>query len=123
MATVRRSLFLCANSIRGSASSNIARQSTGMARVLRIVWQYDVRNFTSSRTKWQQAQSQQAGNGLPVIDRTRSKLFKDADEAVADLKSGSTIFSAGFGLCGTAGMLSDTPFIQFENTVRLTRHC
>jgi 3-oxoacid CoA-transferase len=37
-----------------------------------------------------------------VIDRTKSKLFKDANEAVADLKSGSTIFSAGFGLCGTA---------------------
>jgi hypothetical protein len=32
-----------------------------------------------------------------------SKLFKNADEAVADIKSGSTILSAGFGLCGTAG--------------------
>ncbi|EXJ86139.1 3-oxoacid CoA-transferase subunit A [Capronia coronata CBS 617.96] len=50
----------------------------------------------TSPSKWQEA------DGLPVIDRTRSKLFKDADEAVADLKSGSTIFSAGFGLCGTA---------------------
>lgn len=32
----------------------------------------------------------------------RSKLFKSADEAVAVLKSGSVILSAGFGLCGTA---------------------
>jgi acyl CoA:acetate/3-ketoacid CoA transferase alpha subunit len=32
-------------------------------------------------------------------------VFKNADEAVADLKSGSTILSAGFGLCGTAGEL------------------
>ena len=37
-----------------------------------------------------------------MIDRTRSKVFKDAHEAVADIRSGSTILSAGFGLCGTA---------------------
>ncbi|KAF1954888.1 succinyl-CoA:3-ketoacid-coenzyme A transferas-like protein [Byssothecium circinans] len=41
----------------------------------------------------------------PVIDRSRSKLFKSADHAVADLKSGSTILSAGFGLCGVAETL------------------
>lgn len=40
----------------------------------------------------------------PKIDRSKSKLFKDADEAVKDLQSDSIIFSAGFGLCGTAGM-------------------
>lgn len=39
----------------------------------------------------------------PQVERGVSKLFKDADEAVADLKSGSTILSAGFGLCGVAG--------------------
>ncbi|KAL3470895.1 hypothetical protein BJX99DRAFT_250880 [Aspergillus californicus] len=38
----------------------------------------------------------------PRIDRAASKLFKDADEAVADLQSGSTILSSGFGLCGVA---------------------
>lgn len=40
----------------------------------------------------------------PTIDRSRSKVYASADEAVADIKSGSTILSAGFGLCGTAGM-------------------
>ena len=40
--------------------------------------------------------------------RGGSKLFKSADEAVADIKSGSTILSSGFGLCGVAGMLSLT---------------
>ena len=40
----------------------------------------------------------------PKIERGASKLFKDADEAVSDLKSGSTILSSGFGLCGVAGM-------------------
>ena len=39
----------------------------------------------------------------PKVERGASKLFKDADEAVADLKSGSTILSSGFGLCGVAG--------------------
>ncbi|KAG9849112.1 succinyl-CoA:3-ketoacid-coenzyme A transferas-like protein, partial [Aureobasidium melanogenum] len=38
----------------------------------------------------------------PTIDRSRSKVYSSADEAVADIKSGSTILSAGFGLCGTA---------------------
>jgi 3-oxoacid CoA-transferase len=34
-----------------------------------------------------------------------SKLWDSADRAVADVKSGSTILSAGFGLCGVAGSL------------------
>ncbi|KAL4805194.1 hypothetical protein BDV18DRAFT_142107 [Aspergillus unguis] len=41
----------------------------------------------------------------PVIDRAASKLFKNADEAVADLQSGSVILSSGFGLCGVADTL------------------
>ncbi|KAK7426679.1 hypothetical protein QQZ08_006857 [Neonectria magnoliae] len=35
----------------------------------------------------------------------RTKLFRDADAAVADVKSGSTILSSGFGLCGVADTL------------------
>ncbi|KAL9078719.1 MAG: hypothetical protein Q9157_002364 [Trypethelium eluteriae] len=38
----------------------------------------------------------------PRKERGGSKVFKTADEAVADIKSGSTILSAGFGLCGVA---------------------
>ncbi|KAK1138505.1 hypothetical protein N8T08_002455 [Aspergillus melleus] len=41
----------------------------------------------------------------PKIDRSASKLFKNADEAVADIQSGSTILSSGFGLCGVAETL------------------
>ncbi|KAH1299659.1 hypothetical protein V6Z96_002410 [Aspergillus fumigatus] len=41
----------------------------------------------------------------PKIERGVSKLFRDADEAVSDLKSGSTILSSGFGLCGVADTL------------------
>ncbi|KAL1303776.1 hypothetical protein AAFC00_007113 [Neodothiora populina] len=44
----------------------------------------------------------QSQDVAPTQDRARSKLFKDADEAVADIQSGSTILSSGFGLCGVA---------------------
>lgn len=40
----------------------------------------------------------------PKVERGGSKVFKDADTAVADIKSGSTILSSGFGLCGVAGV-------------------
>lgn len=35
-----------------------------------------------------------------------SKVYKSAEDAVADIKSGSTILSSGFGLCGVAGGFS-----------------
>ncbi|KAJ5101439.1 hypothetical protein NUU61_003661 [Penicillium alfredii] len=38
----------------------------------------------------------------PKIQRGGSKLFQNADAAVTDIKSGSTILSSGFGLCGVA---------------------
>ncbi|KAK2035322.1 coenzyme A transferase [Colletotrichum zoysiae] len=38
----------------------------------------------------------------PATRRGGSKLYASADEAVADIKSGSTILSSGFGLCGVA---------------------
>jgi 3-oxoacid CoA-transferase len=41
----------------------------------------------------------------PAIDRSKSKLLPSAKEAVADIQSGSTILSAGFGLCGVAETL------------------
>lgn len=45
----------------------------------------------------------------PKIERGASKLFKNADDAVADIQSGSTILSSGFGLCGVAGILPPRP--------------
>ncbi|KZV69458.1 3-oxoacid CoA-transferase [Peniophora sp. CONT] len=41
--------------------------------------------------------------GAPTPGKT--KVFKSADEAVADVKSGSTVLSGGFGLCGTPDTL------------------
>ncbi|CRK31028.1 hypothetical protein BN1723_003758 [Verticillium longisporum] len=41
----------------------------------------------------------------PEVKRGGSKLFESADHAVADIKSGWTILSSGFGLCGVAETL------------------
>ncbi|KAG9009731.1 hypothetical protein FRB90_008176 [Tulasnella sp. 427] len=52
---------------------------------------------------------QHAASSLQVApgnkERRQSKIFYSADEAVADIKSGSTILSGGFGLCGVADTL------------------
>ncbi|KAF2265249.1 3-oxoacid CoA-transferase [Lojkania enalia] len=57
------------------------------------------------RTPQQKRLYSQPVSRQPVIDRSASKLFKSADDAVADILSGSTILSAGFGLCGVAETL------------------
>ncbi|SPO25807.1 probable Succinyl-CoA:3-ketoacid-coenzyme A transferase, mitochondrial precursor [Ustilago trichophora] len=57
---------------------------------------------------------------LPTRTFTRnissSKVYPSADEAVKDIKSGSTLLSAGFGLCGTPetliGAISRHPHIK-----------
>ncbi|KAI0804279.1 succinyl-CoA:3-ketoacid-coenzyme A transferase [Xylaria sp. FL0064] len=41
----------------------------------------------------------------PAKTRGGSKVFRSADEAVADVKDGDVILSAGFGLCGVAETL------------------
>ncbi|KAI0007660.1 succinyl-CoA:3-ketoacid-coenzyme A transferase subunit B [Xylariaceae sp. FL0662B] len=45
------------------------------------------------------------GTASPVKTRGGSKVWKTADEAVADLRDGNVILSAGFGLCGVAQTL------------------
>lgn len=64
----------------------------------------------------------------PAPTRGTSKLFKSADEAVADIKSGSTILSAGFGLCGTAGgtyldYLLSRDLVPYVKQKRLSMPC
>lgn len=41
----------------------------------------------------------------PALERGASKIYPDADSAVADIPSGSTLLSSGFGLCGVAETL------------------
>ncbi|KIX02463.1 uncharacterized protein Z518_08404 [Rhinocladiella mackenziei CBS 650.93] len=51
-------------------------------------------------------------------NRSSSKVFKSADDAIADLQDGTTILSAGFGLCGVAETLIDA--IRKKGTQNLT---
>ncbi|KAL2171418.1 hypothetical protein VTG60DRAFT_2825 [Thermothelomyces hinnuleus] len=55
------------------------------------------RSFSQSR-HWRSV-------AAPDVDRAASRVWKSADEAVADIKSGSVILSSGFGLCGVASTL------------------
>ena len=50
-----------------------------------------------------------AGKPVPTPTRGGSKVYKSADDAIADIKDGSVILSAGFGLCGVAGTYIRTP--------------
>ncbi|KAK4457962.1 mitochondrial succinyl-CoA:3-ketoacid coenzyme A transferase 1 [Cladorrhinum samala] len=58
---------------------------------------HGIRNFSVTRN-WRSAE-------LPEEKRGGSKLWASADEAVADIESGSVLLSAGFGLCGIASTL------------------
>lgn len=40
-----------------------------------------------------------------TTSRPKSKVYSSADEAITDIKSGSTLLSSGFGLCGVAETL------------------
>lgn len=69
------------------------------------------RTFHAAASRYeQQANVKVKRDPAPKIVRSDSKLFKDADSAVADLQNGSTILSAGFGLCGTAGRIAPDYF-------------
>ncbi|KAA8576997.1 hypothetical protein EYC84_007017 [Monilinia fructicola] len=66
----------------------------------------DIRHFQSYQRLLEAPRNpykgEESDRKAPKIVRGASKVYKNADEAVADIKSGSTILSAGFGLCGTA---------------------
>lgn len=60
----------------------------------------DARLFSTAKARRRQAPRPEDSHPSP--SRPKSKLYKDADEAVSDLKDGSIVLSAGFGLCGVA---------------------
>ncbi|KXT11445.1 hypothetical protein AC579_3298 [Pseudocercospora musae] len=78
------------------------RVQISLVRASRTPWQVKQpacrsRNFRSSAISPREVKQK-----APTKVRGQSKLFNSADEAVADIESGSTLLSAGFGLCGTA---------------------
>ncbi|KAK4192136.1 3-oxoacid CoA-transferase [Podospora australis] len=60
------------------------------------------RSFSTTKTHWREIAVPEETSGK---DRGGSKLYATADEAVADIKSGSVLLSSGFGLCGVASTL------------------
>lgn len=63
----------------------------------------DIRFFSTSKSRRRVAPSPQDTHPSP--SRPKSKIYDSADEAVKDIKDGSTLLSAGFGLCGVAQTL------------------
>lgn len=61
---------------------------------------HEVRPFSTFNQR--QRQAPKAEDTHPTPKRSKSKVFKSADDAVQDLRDGSIILSAGFGLCGVA---------------------
>jgi 3-oxoacid CoA-transferase len=59
----------------------------------------------ATKIRFTRSLSTEPVRGAPIIDRSKSKLWNSAKEAVADIQSGSTVLSAGFGLCGVAETL------------------
>ncbi|KAH8819035.1 hypothetical protein F5884DRAFT_892141 [Xylogone sp. PMI_703] len=99
MATIRRVIVSVS---RPSITASIAYSYTPRIAVS----QRGIRCFqTYGRLHEAPQPAHPSGDVAPKIIRGQSKLFKDADEAVADIKSGSMILSAGFGICGTAETL------------------
>jgi hypothetical protein len=98
MATRRQATLCIATSSRNGFLAHFARNQPFRAG-------FPIRLYLQTTTirLEQQANTKAKRDPAPKVVRGASKLFKDADAAVADLKSGSIILSAGFGLAGTAG--------------------
>ena len=98
----------------GCAARPNARLSRQVAVSSTAPRTFGARSFRCSSQLLQEVRpespAESPGGRAPQIVRGASKVFKSADEAVADVQSGSVILSAGFGLCGVAGAVfkSDT---------------
>ncbi|KAK3388737.1 hypothetical protein B0T20DRAFT_426179 [Sordaria brevicollis] len=79
------------------SASTTSRPSLRLSLGVRVQTTHNVRNLSYSRN-WR-------SQDLPTVARGDSKLYASADDAVADIKSGSVILSSGFGLCGVAETL------------------
>ncbi|KIW16822.1 hypothetical protein PV08_04012 [Exophiala spinifera] len=77
------------------------------------LWNIHIHTGPSSRrrsfnTRQHLGRQQLSQSGTQQLSpRSTSKIFKSADDAVADIKDGATILSAGFGLSGVAETLID----------------
>ena len=91
--------YLCSSVPKLAGASSIQIRFTQPTRAAWRVKQQasQFRSFQTSTSCFREA-----AGGAPEKIRGQRKVYDSVDEAVADVKSGSTILSAGFGLCGTA---------------------
>ncbi|KAK0103204.1 hypothetical protein ONS95_014998 [Cadophora gregata] len=95
MATRRIATICLASSTRNAIFRTARTNPTPRFLILRQL-------HTTSIRYEQKANTSAKRDPAPTAVRGGSKVYKNADDAVADLKSGSIVLSAGFGLCGTA---------------------
>ncbi|KAK5197369.1 hypothetical protein LTR92_003308 [Exophiala xenobiotica] len=78
------------------------------------------RAFSGSRQRFRERRLPLAGEERqpPIISSNASKVYQSADDALFDLKDGTTVLSAGFGLSGVAETLIDA--IRKKGTRNLT---
>lgn len=84
---------------------NCLRRNNGTVALASSTAAVSSRRLFSSSTARRSADPSPSESKAPAPNRGGSKLFRDADAAVADVKSGSVILSSGFGLCGVAETL------------------
>jgi hypothetical protein len=82
----------CSRQLQLAAFGGLSRNAQTASRV-RLNHNHG-RSFSHS-TIWKSA-------AVPAVERGGSKLWNSADDAVADIQSGSVVLSSGFGLCGVA---------------------
>ncbi|KPI42017.1 Succinyl-CoA:3-ketoacid coenzyme A transferase 1, mitochondrial [Cyphellophora attinorum] len=104
----KRTLLLAVNDLRPSTYSRVhSMRSLTTCRARHTLRQPTTpaahsRNQSLRAFSTSQNYREAPASAPPQTRTSGSKVWSSADEAVADIQSGSVILSAGFGLCGTA---------------------
>jgi hypothetical protein len=92
----------------GYATSATTVQGKAVALLTGQVLNKARRAFSGSRQCFRQRRLPLAGEERqpPITSSNASKVYQSADDALFDLKDGTTVLSAGFGLSGVAGTIT-----------------
>ncbi|KAH7058667.1 succinyl-CoA:3-ketoacid-coenzyme A transferas-like protein [Macrophomina phaseolina] len=104
MALSQRSLSIARSGLPCLRSTVASRTALSAARPLAAPLPVTVRYTRIEKRGFKKdaAPSSATSSKAPPVTRGASKLYASADDAIADLKSGSIVLSAGFGVCGIA---------------------
>lgn len=105
--TIMPSLTTSAHTARAASFSTargLARTRSTTATTTSILRTQTPRLFTTT-AHYLSAPNRPSSSSPPGPERGASKIYPSADAAVADIPSGITLLSSGFGLCGVAETL------------------